>query len=230
MTFSIEAGSEFEESLKEFDLLLELAAKADVDDESEQYAVFLKCALLLLTTKFECFLEELVEEVGNWIRNENIPCSVLPIEMATHYTHRRSCNVESHYNRAKFDDIRVSSTALARFWLDQDSGDFEIDCKFSYGRHGDKEVAKLLRRIGVPEPFDVIAVEIEQPDGTTQQVDMAGIVNSLTAIRNNVLHENASPLLTDVFLLEKHTCLLKFSTGLVTHVERMFGGLVSQGT
>ncbi|QDV62760.1 HEPN domain-containing protein [Crateriforma conspicua] len=230
MTLSIEAGSEFEESLQEFNLLLELAVQADENDEDEQYAVFLKCALLLLTSKFECFLEELVEEVGDWIRTENVPCSVLPIEISTHYTHRRSCNVESHYNQAKFEDIRVSSTALAKFWLDQDSGDFEIDCKFSYGKHGEKEVAKLLRRVGVPDPFDAINVEIEKADGTTQQVDMAGIVNSLTAIRNNVLHQNASPQLTHVFLLEKHACLLKFSQELVTHIENMLGGLVSQGT
>lgn len=230
MTLTIEAGSEFEVSLKEFDLLMDMSVKADEDGKDEQYAVFLKCALLLLTSKFECFLEELVEEVSNWIKSENIPCSALPIEMATHYTHRRSCNLESHYNQARFEEIRVSSTALAKFWLDHDSGDFEIDCKFSYGKHGEKEVAKLLRRIGVPEPFDVITVEIDHADGNTQQVDMAGIVNSLTAIRNNVLHQNASPQLTHFFLLEKHACLLKFSSGLVSHVEAMLGGLVSQGT
>lgn len=228
MTLTIEAGAEFEESLKEFALLLESAVEADEAGEDEKYAVYLKCALLLLTTKFECFLEELVEEVANWIRTESIPCSLLPIEISTHYTHRRSANLESHYNQSKFNDIRISSTALAKFWLDHDSSDFEIDCKFSYGKHGEKEVAKLLRRIGVPAPFDVIPVEIETPDGEMQIVDMAGIINSLTSIRNNVLHQNASPQLTHHFLREKHDCLLRFCKDLVSHVETLLAGLLPQ--
>ncbi len=131
MTFTIEAIDEFEESLSEFDLLLQSAVSAEMAGEGEKYAVYLKCALLLLTSKFECFLEELVEEVANWIRTESVPCSVLPIEIATHYTHHRSLNLESHYNQSKFDEIKQNATALAKFWLDHDSSDFEIDCKFS---------------------------------------------------------------------------------------------------
>jgi hypothetical protein len=222
MTLIIEAIGEFEESLSEFDLLLQSALAADVAGEDEKYAVYLKCSLLLLTSKFECFLEELVEEVANWIRTKSVPCSSLPIEIATHYTYHRSAHLESHYNQSKFNEIKTSATALAKFWLDQDSSDFEIDCKFSYGKHGEKEVAKLLRRIGVPSPFEVIDVEIEAPDGSTQKVDMAGIINSITSIRNNVLHQNASPQLTHHFLIEKHKCLLQFCKKLVSHIESLF--------
>lgn len=220
MTDRIEAGNELETALGEVDRLLDLARQADTDKDEDSYSLFLKCALLLLTAKFECFLEEVASEYIELLKRLNPPRSALPEDLSLNYVIRRLRDLEQLYRNRKSDEYPKRLQEISDFWTDSDSRQLEVSCKFNYGKHGEKEVEKLLKRIGVLSPFELFCVSEKDLGKESESiVDVPGIIQSLTAIRNNVLHQNATPTLTDVTLDDQKKCLSIFASKLVDHLN-----------
>ena len=75
-----------------------------------------------------------------------------------------------------------------------------IECKFAYGKHGEKELVKLFSPIGIEDVFTEVEVFIPGEslgdELTKKKVDFKGVFNSVMHMRNNILHQDASPSLT----------------------------------
>lgn len=73
----------------------------------------------------------------------------------------------------------------------------EIKSKFNYGDHGERELIKLFERIGIDDIFLEVKVFQTQEsildDIEHQEIDIKGSFNSVTNLRNNIIHQDASP-------------------------------------
>ena len=110
----------------------------------------------------------------------------------------------------------------------------KIDNSFDYGKHGQNAILKLFSRIGIEDIFEICTIyEIEEslsaePE-TAQMIDIVADINSMTHIRNNILHTDATPNLTHSQILEYKKHLVLFADKLVQVLEDSLGALEDSG-
>jgi hypothetical protein len=151
-------------------------------------ATFKKAALVLLLSKFESFVEEFVEVYAELqvkkcnirtlerdLYNQLVDGVLLKLEDFKGKEHKRS-------EQEKY------LLQLAQLTSDENCYLFEykdyFNSKFNYGKHGEKELEKLLSRFGLKEFVKNLDSSFFKTFG------------SLTNIRNNILHEDVTPSLT----------------------------------
>jgi hypothetical protein len=76
--------------------------------------------------------------------------------------------------------------------------------------------------MGIEDVFSKIIVR-DETEGYESEVapslDVKGIVNSLTGIRNNILHQDETPTLTPTEIRKQSTALQKFASALVAELQ-----------
>ena len=117
MSDKIEAGNEFLSALAEVDSLIAMARLAGQSKDEDTYSLFLKCALLLLMAKFECFLEELASEYVEFLRRLNPRRSELPMDISINYAICRLRDLESLYKTHKSDEYPKRLEEISDFGL-----------------------------------------------------------------------------------------------------------------
>ena len=176
------AISDFEDALKEINILMDNAAQNI--DSSIKYATYNKAAVVLLCGKFEAFIESFLEEYAFFLLN-----SFTNKQLTTHIKNHLLDNLVSELEKKK-NHIEKRNHVLLKFTKilgDEEilCNDFEINAKFNYGKHGEAELTKLLKKFGFHE-----FAEIE--DNKVFYTKF----NSLNMIRNNILHQDSTPSLT----------------------------------
>lgn len=172
------------ESMTEIDTILSYASHNTTN--VEKYQLFNKIAIVLLSTKFEAFIEEFIEEhSGKTIQghtNTTFPSSLknsymdTAIEKASIVKSRTEKNayLQSLYKLMGNDGSKVSYITNIR-----------PSVKFSYGKHGQKEIEAIFARHGMGAFIK-----------TAQPQTCLTMLNSMIAIRNNVIHQDATPGIT----------------------------------
>jgi len=88
---------------------------------------------------------------------------------------------------------------LGKLWASEEACSIlKVESKFSFGQHGEAELIKLFEKVGVGDVFEVITLSESLETVSTETpinsvVDFRGIFNSVTNMRNNILHQDASP-------------------------------------
>jgi hypothetical protein len=221
--------TDFLHTLKEVDVLLSSAEQCVT--EEDKYPAFNKSALLLLSGKFENFVEVLTEEYISQVSSLNLRSSIVPEAMKLHHSYAILSKVDSHKNNGKLDEVKQILNEIGEMWTrDTSIGTLNIECKFSYGKHGDKELQKLLAPIGIRDVFaDVDVYVVEESIGdepATKKVDFRGAFNSVVHMRNNILHQNASPSLTHVTVREYKLVFQGFAQALVRVLDNTLDSLI----
>jgi len=199
MPIDFNCDADFSESLDEVKALIVRAS--ELNEEERLYATFNKAAILLLTAKLETFFETLLEQFVYVVVQLQLPPSELPVELLVHHSSKALATLENQINKRQFLALRGLFEQLTEVWRpDSPCSDLSIDCSFSYGKHGARAVIKMFQRIGIEDIFGEAVVTEELDDTLTadqqRTIDMKGLFNSLTAIRNNIIHEDATPQLT----------------------------------
>ena len=180
---SLDAKAEFDEAIKEIQLLILYAKKNK--KFILRYATFNKAALVLLCAKFEAFLEAFLDEYS-----------------FIHLTNSSNKNLESNIFEHLIDNIldtlEVTKTNKAKRKLSirelislcsenelAPCTDFKVKAKLKLGKHGQNEVERLLKTFGFASFVEEQKVQ-----------DFFARFNSLNNIRNNIIHEDATPSLT----------------------------------
>ncbi len=149
MADKLETGDEFTNTLKEVDLLLreaEEAAPGNPQANEEKFAVMNKSALLLLTGKFEAFLEGVAEDFLSAIKRMGAKARHLPVRILAEHSVKTVRDVEQKLNNGDTKAIRTIFVGLGRYWIDLDPcGELDVSCKFNYGKHGEAEVIRLFK-------------------------------------------------------------------------------------
>jgi len=173
----------FDDTKDEIELLINYAKRNRKN--LLRFSTFNKSAIVLLCSKFEAFLENFLEEyvflhtsnsnnknLDNNIYDHLIDNLIESIEITKNKKVKRKPHIENLSALCGGDEI-------------SNLNDFKVNAKFNYGRHGQKEIEKLLTTFGFSK-----FVKNEESLGFLKKF------NSLNAIRNNIIHEDATPSLT----------------------------------
>lgn len=171
-------------NITEINTILDYSQQNQMD--IQKYQMFNKVAVVLLCTKFEVFLEEFMDEHSRMVvqghTNTSFPSKLRDtyIDMAVNSASGvknksiRNSYLQSLMTLLKNDGSPISSAMNIR-----------PSTKFAYGKHGQKEIESMFERHGLGS-FIM----------TTDAQNDLRMMNSLFSIRNNVIHEDASPGLT----------------------------------
>lgn len=234
MAIRIETADNFTARLLEVDLLLEEADKCAPGGmrENEHLAAALnKAALLLLTGKFESFLESTAEEFLFALNQAGAHARHIPERLLVEHSVKAVKEAKERLARGDIANLRNVFLALGRHWGElEPCSNLSVCCKFSYGKHGEKEIMRLFRRLGIDNVFTVVKVTILQETYEGQspsEIDIKGMVNSLINIRNNILHQDSSPTLTTITLRQQSAWLRLFAHELVKVLQSIADGVES---
>lgn len=194
-------------SLSEIDILLDYASRNSAN--IHKYQLFNKVSIVLLSTKFEVFLEEFIEEHSTRMLNGHTNAT-LPSKLKEAYFDR-GIGLIVNEKKKSIKDALFNSLSI----LQQNRGDsitilqnIKPSTSFNYGKHGQKEIEALFKRHGL-EDF------IKSDDAQ----NCLSILNSLIAIRNNVIHQDASPGITHQTIIEHKNNILNFLNSLESNIE-----------
>jgi len=173
---------DFNDALKEIQILI--GSSEENQNEIARYVTYNKAAIVLLCGKFESFLESFLEEY-TFIITSNYTNVKLEENIKHHLTDVLISELEKKKDN-KSTRIEIISK-FSRLYSDTEvlCNDYSIDCRFSYGKHGEKEVKKLLKKFGLEE----------FANAETNKIFFSKF-NSLNHLRNNILHEDSTPSLT----------------------------------
>ena len=186
------------ESMGEIDTILSYASHNTAN--IEKYQMFNKIAIVLLSTKFEVFIEEFIDEHSmktiQGHTNVTLPATLKNAYIDTAV--EKTGNVKSRTDKNSYlqsllklmgnDGASISGVANIR-----------PSVKFNYGKHGQKEIEAMFDRHGMG-----LFIKSTQPQACL------AMLNSLIAIRNNVIHQDASPGLTHQTIKDHKDNVLDF--------------------
>lgn len=173
----------FDDTKNEIELLINYAKRNK--NNLLRFSTFNKSAIVLLCSKFEAFLENFLEEYVylhmNKSNNKTLENSI--------YEHLidniiESLEVTKSKKLKRKPHIQNLSLLCGEAEI-TDFSNFKVNARFNYGKHGQKEIEKLLTTFGFSK-------FIKEDDSQS----FLKKFNSLNAIRNNIIHEDATPSLT----------------------------------
>ena len=198
---------EIRERLSEIDILLEDAIKNQT--LITKYQLYLKTSIVLLSTKFEVFLEDFIEEHSQRLLNGHTNLS-FPSKLKDIYFDSGIEMIFKEKKRQKKKTLFQSLMILLQTDYHSISplNSIRPSMKFNYGKHGEKEIKALFERHGLGEfvKKEDLRVCFEK-------------INSLISIRNNVIHQDASPSLTHQTVKEHKDNILFFIQQLENEIE-----------
>lgn len=224
-----DALDDFARTLEEVEILLS-SAEVCIGEEAK-YAAYNKSALLLLSGKFENFAELIAEEYVFLVNKLNLRSSILPEAMRLHHTYSIISKLDKFKNLSQFDEVKKILTEIGSIWVsDINFNQLIIECKFAYGKHGEKELLKLFSPIGMSDVFAEVEVfipgETIGDEQARKRVDFKGVFNSVINMRNNILHQDATPSLTHESIREYMLVFRDFAESLVNVLNNNLNNLV----
>jgi len=214
------------------------------EDEKERnlkYQTFLKVSLLLLTTKFESFIENIVTEYIEKINNLNLKAKDIPVSLK--YSHSLF-TINQSFKFSGKEDNKISpisdNTALKFFettsnlWTSKQTifNQLKVSNKFNYGKHGSDELLKLFKNIGIDDIFATILIQRDLPtvSGVVKDtIDFKEVFDGITKFRNLITHHDATPPLTLPMLKDNYLFSLKeFTINLTTYLSNEITTLMNK--
>lgn len=173
--------SNFVESLQEINLLVKYAQRNSKD--FVRYRLFNKVAIVLLMSKFENFLESFIEEHSDK-QLQGHSSSTFPDDLKVLYLEEAAKLILEKTKKEKY------AKHILQLYGDSTEDIYSLksikpSCSFNYGKHGSSEIKKLFSNHGLSAfiKSDVMRPILDQ-------------LNSCIAIRNNIIHQDATPSLT----------------------------------
>ena len=173
------------------------------------YQLFIKTSIVLLSTKLEVFLEEFIDEHS--IRTLNGHTNItLPKKIKEKYFNRGIELIANEKKQHKKEPLFQSISVLQK----NDGGSISSISNirpllsFNYGKHGQKEIESMFERHGL--------------DSFIQSINSQNclrMMNSLIAIRNNVIHQDTSPGIPHQTIIEHKNNILNFINLLEGEIE-----------
>ncbi len=193
-----DATADFENTMVEVQILIDYAKKNTKN--ILRYSTFNKSAIVLLCSKFESFLENFFEEyafhhadISDGIRIDN--------QMLEHYTNVIIDELTKITLKEKRKPL-IEKIVMLHNNVACDLTEYQINAKFNYGKHGEKQVKKLMLSFGFEEFI--------------QQANVVFYTqfNYMNHIRNNIIHGDATPGLTHQDVLSYKDLLVDFAIDL----------------
>lgn len=221
-------------NLEEVNILLQSADECSPEDELK-YATYNKSAILLLAGKFENFAESIAEQYIFVVNSLRLKTHILPEPLRIQHSFSMINKLPKSNISGQRSTIVKIFADLSNVWhVDAELDSLDIVCKFSYGKHGEKEFKKLFATVGIDDVFNEVKVMVEQEsilgegENDKYEIDIKGTINSITHIRNNILHQNASPSLTTEAIKNYLNELRMFAFELVNYLNSSVASLTKR--
>ncbi len=190
---AFDATKEFDSALEEIETLIRQAKSAE--SQSDGYAVYIKAAIVLLAAKLEAFAENIAEEYIRALSTLQLQARDLPdvVKITSTTFLLSSCFFESGFKKKPETLSKLKSAA--DLWRDDVVLDkLFVDTKFNYGKHGSTELVGIFKRLGIEDICQECLINSSENTNFLAEdtrENIASTVDSLTKIRNNVIHSDA---------------------------------------
>lgn len=201
------AIDDFSAKITEVDILIAYSKRNQKD--IAKYQLFNKTAEVLLATKFECFLEDFFEEHMARILRGHTPTTISSTIKICYADYAAEQMLTTKKAIEKDKIIKSLGTFLNSTLSDLSAlKSIQPPIKFNYGKHGQKEIENLFIRYGM-ERF----IKSSESKSFLMQY------NSCVSIRNNIIHQDASPSLTHEVVRTHKELVINFVNSLRQDVE-----------
>lgn len=182
---NLAATDGFYEAIKEIQLLITYSKRNQ--GNALKYKAFNKAATVLLCAKFESFIENFLDEyayelisktTNHTLCEELFEHIVDDIIVHLETTKNNKSKRRQHINKL-IDLCSANESASLERYRDH------VNSKLKMGKHGQQEIERLLTKFG----FSSVLENPAMPEFFQH-------FNSLNNIRNNIIHEDATPSLT----------------------------------
>lgn len=193
---NFEATTDFFSSITSIDTLVKFAEEEEKKGNDPNRILFLKLAVVSTVTKFQVYIEKVLDEFLYNLKlmrkkNKDLPLHSRFVSLkliSTEFSLVKKLEHPDKYNQQKMDEIRRHILVLNEFCDDRkDVGpEFLLRTKFPLGKNGLNELRELFRQIeGNADIFATAPFDIEQ-------------LNAILNIRHNIVHQDQNPQLTEV--------------------------------
>lgn len=202
----IESIEDFRNNLKEVDVLMSYSRANQ--KSIVKFKLFNKTAIVLLCSYFEVFIEAFISEHVDTLKlhydsgsipqymKDNYIDDTLKALRDLPYPSRKPKKLKALFKLHDSSPTRITEIS-----------DLELDIKYAFGKHGQEDTARLLKKFGF-KSF------VESDDF----LEPFKSINSAISIRNNVIHEGCAPTLSYQDLVTYKKEFEKFASGLEQHL------------
>lgn len=196
MLMEFECLENYRNTLEEVSLILMMAEAFEGDNN--KYIALNKSAILLLTSKFENFLETAVEEYIYLVNSMKLCNNRVPEWLRVGHTvgivEKLLDVINKKDNRKKIELFKD----IAMIWDNNKITSMKVSNKFNYGKHGANELIKLFNNIGIEDIFKEVKITSLDENMLDDNIehDFKGTFNNITNKRNFITHQDENPNLT----------------------------------
>lgn len=219
MSYQFEATDDYFIAEKRVATLISFARKEGEKGNDENRILFLKLGVVFLVTRFQVYVENILEEFNYKLTQTKKTNSELPIHLRLNAIKIRSeskpLNKElenpTTYNNQKLREIH-SIMSLLGDWCNGTNAihqEFKINTQFSLGKQGLNELKGLFKQVEGKDIFDNARFDINK-------------LNEILGRRHDIVHEDKNMELTEVTLEEYK----KFIVKIVKHIDRYLKRIV----
>lgn len=198
MSLNYDASNVFSSSLENIDTLICYAKEEDKNNNENNRKLFLKLSIVLMITKFQVFIETILEEFLFKIRHSEFCYDKLSsfarlnsLKIYIDKNHlNNNLNNPSKYNDKLLETITRNIHSMKKHCDCSESilEEFEINTKFPLGKTGTTELIDLFKQLDGRNIFE-------------NKIDLKTL-DSLLNLRHNIIHQDATPALTETVVTE----------------------------
>lgn len=197
---------EFRDRLKEIESLVCYAQQCDKN--ITEYQMFNKIAIVLMITKFEVFVENFIDEHSRKVLEKHTSRTILDSIRGSYV---KEIVVSAYKENSIREKEEIVKNMLCLYGPTENHllslMKFRPKLAFNMGKHGQKELESIFICHGMESFIKSREVSL-----------LLESINSLIDIRNNIVHTDATPSLTDVDVIRYKKCLVDFADLLAEHI------------
>lgn len=230
MAFFNSSSTDFDREMNEVRRLIDLS---NTPGGKDLKGLLLGLAVIKIATDMEVFFESIVETFDDILRNKNIKNHLIPESVRFHIVTQKID--EAFIGQVKNRKITAIQTIqyLSALWSPEHDFTGGISSDFDYGKHGSSAVERLFNRVGIEDLFNLIKFFDESDSSMIDQkeeVNIKGLIDSITNYRNKVIHEGEAINITDFQIEKTMKQLSRMSKEVSALAEAHIAKIISSGT
>ena len=222
MSFHFESTSDYFKSVLSVVTLIKFAREGGEGNNEENRILFLKLCIVSMVTKFQVFIQNVLEEFLFNFRDSKITNIDVSLCMrlnslrliALDYDLTKKLTDVTQYDIDKFEEVRKHLYVMYDLCDDQKeiNREFLFDCDFPIGKTGVNELIRLFKQLEGKNIFESPGIDLEK-------------LNSILNLRHNIVHQDANPQLTET-TVEKYKVYLD---SIVTFIDEHLYNFIEYG-
>jgi hypothetical protein len=220
MPYNFTATDDYIKAQRNVIILRQLAEEQILKGNESKRNLFLKLSVVLLVTRFQVYIESILNEFDYKLKqtnklNKDIPLhyrlNSLRLESQKNKIYK-SLENPSNYDTNKLNEI-ASYVILLNSWCDENQNvhaSLKFETKFPLGSTGLGELKKLLKQVDGKDMFARVKFDIEK-------------LNEILSRRHDIIHQDKNQQITEHTIKEYKSFLEK----VVKHIDKYLNRIIN---